>query len=283
MPADRERAADVLRADYAELLAMRRDVDDVRAGLWEMASSLLPDGAVGAEDVLSLYRTLGGGDASHPDFAALCAAAAKGRALRFPEPEPDDEPEPPPHVLTLRGEGSDAAARVLLAGGALTPLYAASAAELCETVADGSARFGILPVYSSTDGVLMHFRRLAEEAELKAAALCAVTTRDGAVVQYALLQRRRLPLDGGKRFLEIVLSSAGAERLRRLPASLDLLGVTVCRSMLLPPTHDGADARYQITMDLSRASLPTLRLYLAGAFPETEAVGYYDLLTTTIS
>ena len=282
MPDGQNGSLAILRANYEELRAMRRDSDAVLEGLWEMTASLLPE-QIGAEDVLALYRSLGGEDASHPDFAALCVAAGKGRTIRFPEPESDDEPEPPPHVLTLRGEGSDAAARVLLAGGALTPLYAASAAELCETVADGSARFGILPVYSSTDGVLMHFRRLAEEAELKAAALCAVTTRDGAVVQYALLQRRRLPLDGGKRFLEIVLSSAGAERLRRLPASLDLLGVTVCRSMLLPPTHDGADARYQITMDLSRASLPTLRLYLAGAFPETEAVGYYDLLTTTIS
>lgn len=282
MQKDENSAIAVLRSDYRALCTMRQDADDIRAGLWEMAASLLPD-RVSAEDVLSLYRLLGGEDLSHPDFAALCARAGKERTIRLPEPEPDDEPEPPPHVLTLRGEGADAAAQALLARSSMTSLYAASAAELCETVADGGARYGILPVYSSTDGVLMHFRRLAEETELKIASLCTVTMRDGASVQYALFQRRRLQLDGGKRFLEIVLSSVGTERLRQLPESLALLGVTVCRSMLLPPTRDGADTRYQIAMDLSGVSLPVLRLYLAGAFPETEAVGYYDLLTTTVS
>lgn len=277
MRIEKEHAAETLHDNYAELNGRRRDNDAILAGLWEMASSLLPE-TVTADDVLALYRTVNGERASHSDFAALCLAAAKARTAHFPEPEPDDEPEPPPHVLMMRGADAAEAAAILLSGSGLSASYGASAAEICETVAGGRAGFCILPMYSSTDGILTHFRRLAEEAELRIVSLCTVSSgTDGALIRYALLQRRGLQLDGRKRFLEIIVSAGDEKRLLDLPAALTVLGASPQRVFLLPPSSDGTENRYQFVLDVSASPLAALRLYFAGAFPEAEAVGYYDL------
>ncbi|MCD7831220.1 MAG: hypothetical protein LUI01_02975 [Firmicutes bacterium] len=179
------------------------------------------------------------------------------------------------NVAYMEGRASDIAAEIFARRYGLSPIQRDKIGSVCDAVITGDARYSIVPVRSTADGLLKPFYRAIEEREMKILSETSVSTGDSATV-YALCGRRPLPIaDEVPKFCEIScdVGEAGAEEALILSRELNALGHTVL-DITDTRSADG-DVIYRFRAELSGDFRP-LVVCLNLAHPRAEITGLYS-------
>ncbi len=179
------------------------------------------------------------------------------------------------NVAYMEGRASDIAAEIFARRYGLSPILRDKIGSVCDAVITGDARYSIVPVRSTADGLLKPFYRAIEEREMKILSETSVSTGDFATV-YALCGRRPLPTaDDTPKFCEIScdVGEAGASEALILSRELTALGHTVL-DITDTRSADG-DVIYRFRAELSGDFRP-LVVCLNLAHPRAEITGLYS-------
>ncbi|MCD7788541.1 MAG: hypothetical protein LUH59_06415 [Firmicutes bacterium] len=179
------------------------------------------------------------------------------------------------NVAYMEGRASDIAAEIFARRYGLSPIQRDKIGSVCDAVITGDARYSIVPVRSTADGLLKPFYRAIEEREMKILLETSVSTGDTATV-YALCGRRPLPIaDEVPKFCEIScgVGEAGAGEALILSRELTALGHTVL-DITDTRSADG-DVIYRFRAELSGDFRP-LVVCLNLAHPRAEITGLYS-------
>lgn len=179
------------------------------------------------------------------------------------------------NVAYMEGRASDIAAEIFARRYGLSPIQRDKIGSVCDAVITGDARYSIVPVRSTADGLLKPFYRAIEEREMKILSETSISTGDSATV-YALCGRRPLPVaDDEPKFCEIScgVGEAGAGEALILSRELTALGHTVL-DITDTRSADG-DVIYRFRAELSGDFRP-LVVCLNLAHPRAEITGLYS-------
>jgi len=235
-----------------------------------------------------------------PDFARFCAhfrkkasaeslfAAEKNSMMdALPDGEEGfwdgEEPETEEHARTayMQNSYTDRAWRQF-AGAVpdMTAEYFSSYPAVCEEVYNGRCRYCILPLYTSTDGQLVSFRKLLGKYDLKIAMETEVELADESLMRFALLCRRlpghRKEASPGYMDLSVVLPENGSAG--NLIAACEALGASVSAVYTIPLEYADSTAEFCMEMHISEADLAGLAVFLEASQLRYTVVGLYSMV-----
>jgi len=249
------------RAGYDALL--RSHVEDVRR-LWRALGA--QDAAYFCRALLAYYRAANGAESVSP--VSFCVPAA---AEQFPF-ETD-------RIAYLKNAFADLAYEKFAA---ILPdavvSYCDDFSGVCEEVANGRARYGILPLENSADGRLKAFHTLMRRHDLKIVLVCDVPVGEG-ITQFALLGRRVASLDCGKHraasFLEVRLSLSRTEAFSQLLSSAAYYGLRLLRSS---SAEGEQGTEFDLLFATEASDVSAFLCYLTLEFPRFIPLGIYTKL-----
>ncbi len=265
------------------------------------------------EDIAALYRAVCALDRKAssaeeslctPDFARFCKRlAAPGiwedifydrkedsgeepeeDPYQLYEDEPQQEPAPdqPARTAYLQNGFTDKAWRQFAeVVPDMTAEYFTGYSAVCEEVYNGRCRYCILPVYTSSDGQLLSFRKLIGKYDLKICLETEVETSEDTFMRFALL-RRKLAGEGNEPlpdFVDIsaVLPEEGAAG--GLIAACELLGTEVAAVYTVPLEYADRTQEFCLTLRLRNenpeAALAGLALFLEASGLRYTVAGMY--------
>ncbi len=156
--------------------------------------------------------------------------------------------------------------------------YCDDFAGVCDEVARGRARYGILPLENSVDGRLKAFHALMQKHDLKIVLLCDVPVGES-VTQFALLGRRVTTLDCGPyraaSYLEFRISLSRTEALAQILSAASYYGLRLLRS---GSTEREQGAEFDLLFAIESADVSAFLCYLTLEFPRFIPVGLYAKL-----
>ncbi|MCD7944461.1 MAG: hypothetical protein LUH43_06235 [Clostridia bacterium] len=257
------------RETAASIFTQRHDIftDTTSANVFADIVKILPPGEPVA--LFSMYfselyeKKYGSLPPSGPDFPDDTSS------LR------DDDDDDNYNVAYMEGRASDIAAEIFARRYGLSPIQRDKIGSVCDAVITGDARYSIVPVRSTADGLLKPFYRAIEEREMKILSETSVSTGDSATV-YALCGRRPLPIaNDAPKFCEIScdVGEAGAGEALILSRELTALGHTVL-DITDTRSADG-DVIYRFRAELSGDFRP-LVVCLNLSHPCAEITGLYS-------
>ncbi len=154
---------------------------------------------------------------------------------------------------------------------------------VCEEVALGHARYGILPWESSKDGRLKTFEALLQKHDMKLILLCEVPMGED-VTRFALFGRRVQTVDCGRQkeasFFSMRISCADTApwhtpSLSILLSAASYFGLHLLRISSLPSQ---TNAEFDLTFATDSADIVAFLFYLSLEFPQFDPIGLYSLL-----
>ena len=230
------------------------------------------------EEIARLWESLGGDAAGFAGFCRAFSGEYGDRAASVFS-DGDEEPDDAARVAYLRSAYSDRAYRLFSAlFGRVTASYFPGFREVAEEVYAGRATHAILPVWNSSDGALLSFRRLLSRYDLKIAAASDVPAGDESVVRFALvrrgLPRRKTPPS------RLELSVVPGDELTpgMFLSACESLGAAVLSVNAHPTeTGEGREA-LDFRLDMTHADTAALYLYLEGSHARYETIGSYDMV-----
>lgn len=147
-------------------------------------------------DAAGLYARVCGDTAlCSAEFAMFCVEYADiyRKRISLKALLQNDENEPPAEpgrTSYLKNSFTDKAYRVFSSKiRGLTAAYYQSYAAACEEVYYGRSAYVILPVYNSSDGKLISFKRMLTKYDLKISAACMIDMDEDSTVQYVLARK----------------------------------------------------------------------------------------------
>lgn len=162
----------------------------------------------------------------------------------------------------------------------MTAEYFSSYPAVCEEVYNGRCRYGILPLYTSTDGQLVSFRKLIGKYDLKICLETEVELADESVMRFALLCRRLRGDTEGllPQYMEISVvlpenGSAGS-----LIAACEALGVVVTTVYTIPLEYADHTQEFCLELYLPGADLAGLSVFLEASQLRYTIVGMYSII-----
>ncbi|MBQ3707905.1 MAG: hypothetical protein II889_08345 [Clostridia bacterium] len=265
-----------------------RFLTEKEAALRQLSAALSADIAARHRDALSsppapeeiarLWESLGGDAAGFPSFCRAFSGAYRDRAASVFS-DSDEEQDAAARIAYLRSSYSDQAYRRFSAlFGHVTASYFPGFREVAEEVYAGRATHAILPVWNSSDGALLTFRRLLSRYDLKIAAASDISAGDESVVRFALVRRGLPKRKTPPAYLELsVVPGDGMTPGAFLSACESLGAAAVSVSAHPTESGEGRDA-LDIRLDLTRADTAALYLYLEGSHARYETIGSYDMI-----
>ena len=161
--------------------------------------------------------------------------------------------------------------------------YANGFPACCEAVYNGEAEYCILPVESSSEGLLNAFTSLILRYDLKITASCDVYSGAAArSTRFALLRKRILPLLKLKNhecYFECALPQAEPLEIAGILLAAELCGLRLCRTITLPTPEASEQAESHFMFRTNDADLHSFLFYLAMETPHYTPIGYYPHLT----
>jgi len=163
---------------HAEALPRRADISPVRD-----AAALFEAAAGSSRELCS------------PEFAMFCREYADCFRKRVNlksvlAGEETEQPAEPGKTAYLKNAFTDKAYRIFSSKiRGLTAAYYQGYAAACEEVYYGRSAYVILPIYNSTDGRLISFKRMLAKYDLKIAAACMIDMDEDSAVMYALAKK----------------------------------------------------------------------------------------------
>jgi len=156
--------------------------------------------------------------------------------------------------------------------------------EVAQEVGDGESDFAVLPVSSSSEGLLTTFRLLASRYDLRLCMTCPRTSPDGSVTVYGLYSKCFPVLEcGGERFVSVVLPPRGDDSATacELLSAAEAIGLPLCRLSALPISYSENEFASELTFHIPSPSLlAEFLLYLASFCPACVLSGLYNQLAT---
>ncbi|MBR4959341.1 MAG: hypothetical protein IKY52_00415 [Clostridia bacterium] len=288
--------AGIREAQYAQIAdramhAWRGETDTDR-----IASLYLTGDPFTTPEDLSLFHT----NLCSPDFARFCAHfrkdasaenlfSAEKNSMMDTLPDGEDgfwdgeelEAEEYARTAYMQNSYTDRAWRQFSeAVPDMTAEYFSSYPAVCEEVYNGRCRYCILPLYTSTDGQLISFRKLLGKYDLKIAMETEVELADESLMRFALLCRR-LPghrKEASPRYMDlsVVLPENGSAG--NLIASCEALGAAVSAVYTIPLEYADSTAEFCLEMYVSDADLAGLAVFLEASQLRYTVVGLYSMV-----
>ncbi len=225
-----------------------------------------------------LYEQLLGecGSLITPDYAVFCLEFAKAtRNANFSSRQSveDDVAK----IAYMQNTYSDKAYRILSPTGKTAAMYFPGFREACEEVYYERCSHTLLPVYSSSDGVLLSFYKLLLKYDLRIVRSCTVKTNDEGYMKYALAAKytpENSEIQAENMDISVVLSES--ERYGDFISACEVFGASVItvNSITLNYTDDGCGILLQL--DTSKADVEGLRLFLDSSRVRCSIIGQYD-------
>ena len=230
------------------------------------------------EEIARLWESLDGGMAG---FAGFCRAFSGSWGSRAASvfSDGDEEADDTARIAYLRSAYSDRAYRRFSPlFGHVTASYFPGFREVAEEVYAGRATHAILPVWNSSDGALLSFRRLLSRYDLKIAAASDVSAGDESVVRFALvrsgLPKRKTP----PAYLELSVVPGDGMTPGMFLSACESLGAAAV-SVTAHPTESGEGREaLDFRFDMTHADTAALYLYLEGSHARYETIGSYDMI-----
>lgn len=230
------------------------------------------------EEIARLWESIGG-DAS--GFAGFCRAfsGAYGSRAASVFSDSDEEQDAAARVAYLRSSYSDRAYRRFSSlFGHVTAFYFPGFREVAEEVYAGRATHAILPVWNSSDGALLTFRRLLSRYDLKITAASDISAGEESVVRFALVRRGLPKRNTPPAWLELSVVPGDGMTPGMFLSACESLGASAV-SVSAHPTEsgEGRDA-LDFRLDMTHADTAALYLYLEGSHARYETIGSYDMI-----
>jgi len=160
-----------------------------------------------------------------------------------------------------------------------TVMYSPDFTSVCEDVYYGRAKYCILPVESSADGMLSRFRTLIGKYELNIALSCDVQTQgDDSYTRFALLHKGIVSLpaaDGERVFAFSATFDDGGASLGDVLDAADANGLKLRHISSLPASYSGRSGMYDLAFDFTGKGLTEFIVFLSLEVPQFEALGVY--------
>ena len=161
-----------------------------------------------------------------------------------------------------------------------TVTYPSDFAGVCEDVYYGRAKYCILPVENSSDGMLTGFRGLIGKYELMISLACDVqTSGEDSYTRFALLRRgigAPVKAEGRRRFeFSVTFEDDGSATLCDILDAADAFGLELYRISSLPASYSGRGGSYDVTLTCGSGGLSEFLTYLSLEVPQFSAVGLY--------
>ncbi len=155
--------------------------------------------------------------------------------------------------------------------------YAHGFESVCQDLFNGTARYGILPLESSTEGRLGSFWFLMEKYDLKICSTCSVPTGDGRETKFALLSRTLSSLTKTPDTLEFSCEIGEDESVSHLLLSADMLGLRTVSADISPSKSSGSTSLHA-ALSVGHGDLVAFLLYLKMEHPNANIIGHYEKL-----
>lgn len=285
---------DVLAKNLDYLRERAELLEDVRIGLYHEAALAVrneSDFPPAADDLPRIYAEIRGnteGGIVSGDFARFCLEFAEVFGAELGEIFPDERESgvTAPRIAYLQNAFSDRAYRIFSSAleeetYRVSALYFPGFREVCEEVYYGRCTHAMLPIFSTSDGQLVSFRKLIAKYDLKIKYITDVEISEDSAMRFALLQkglddltaREELP-----RYLDLAVVPTENWICGAFLSSCELLGAKV----LMVNSHplEYADDRFalDVQLDISEANTRALYLFLEGSHIRYDTVGIYDML-----
>jgi len=245
---------------------------------------------IAAQDVADLYRAL---QPEMPvfsvDFARFCKHYSKKCKATFAEIDdvPSEEMEKGTEGRTayMQNSYTDRAWRQFAKHMLLRAEYYTGYPAVCEEVYYGRSRYCILPLYTSSDGLLISFRKLLSKYDLQICMETQVEMADESVMRFGLLRRGLTLMPGGRRPKKMDITVTLPEKshmgvLFSVCVALDI-AVTAVHTVplnygeVMPPEYGDESHRFCLELGIERADLGALSLFLEGAQIRYTVEGLY--------
>lgn len=157
--------------------------------------------------------------------------------------------------------------------------YHSTFASACEDVASGIAEYCIMPVYSSLDGDILSFYKLADRYDLKITYQCQLQSKDDeSTTNYALFSKRLSFENNGSNILELTIDIPISAPMPELLDSLSLLGATVNKLSYMPTGYSSDYMRVKLALSVTDSSLPTIIEYFYAVGINYDILGIYRII-----
>jgi len=170
----------------------------------------------------------------------------------------------------------------------MTAEYFPGYQSVCEEVYNGRCQYGILPIYTSTDGMLVSFRKLIGKYELKICLETQVEMADESVMRFVLVRRRlsvQLPGDEQQRnrpaseenWLKMNVSAILPEEstIGMLTGAIECFGVKIRAIHTVPLEYTDQIQEYCMETDIPQSALAVLSLFLEASQLRYSVEGLY--------
>ncbi len=155
--------------------------------------------------------------------------------------------------------------------------YAHGFESVCQDLFNGTSRYGILPLESSTEGRLGSFRSLIEKYDLKICSACSVPTGDGRETRFALLSRTLSPLTNNPDTLEFSCEIGKQDSVSQLLLAADMLGLSTASADIFPSKKSDGTSLHA-ALRIGNGDPVAFLLYLKMEYPDADIIGYYEKL-----
>ncbi len=154
----------------------------------------------------------------------------------------------------------------------------------CEDVYNGLCDYCILPIESSSEGLLGSFFKLILKYDLKIAATCEIFEKSKErMTRFALLRRTLLPLfekDGSDTFFELVFSNTTPSGLTDLLGAATFFGIDLSNVNSFPNDEEPDGLLVHLLFSTTAGDPEGFLMYLSMEFPQYIPIGLYPHLST---
>lgn len=270
-----ERIRDNLRWTDEKISAAEK----LRDIAYSEAASLF-SGMPSPDEAVRIFSAVSDAGTVSEEFARFCVKLSS--AGRDVMPAEDESVPGNPKIAYLRNTYSDRAYRKY--SGMMNNVsaqYFPGFREVCEEVYSGRCSHALLPVYSSSDGNLVTFRKLISKYDLKITSVCDTEIDEDNFMRFALVQKN---LTRSGRYCEITVTLSDDCGITGLLCAFEALGAEIISLSTHPMEYDGSvvspdeSGATDIRLDLGNADRNALYLFAEGSHIRYNIIGFYDIL-----
>lgn len=159
-----------------------------------------------------------------------------------------------------------------------SPVYCSDFQSTCEDVYYDRSDFCILPLETSSTGLLWSFRKLIKKFELRIFAACGIESDEDETQIFSLVGNPPLTVQGN--YMEISVPAESDNDLYGLFSSLEVLEAGIRRVSALPSTYRNDKYDYHICLNVSNCNTEVVKYYLDAIYPKHVLYGLYSIYNT---
>jgi len=160
----------------------------------------------------------------------------------------------------------------------LTSLSVQSFNEICETVNNGGAEYGIIPIESSDSGKLLRFYSLINQYDLKINAVCDIAGKDGSTTTRYALIGKSIELSESPEYFEFSINLDKGQSLNEILLASSLCSMTLHRIDSIPISYREMEYSFYPIFKIKDADIDTFLLYMYLDFPQYTPIGIFPKL-----